>query len=78
MKQKKASGLGKGLDELLEDNHPTSRASASTGKPLVVAKGEVVSEEAKKTVAANLYGSSTKSLYDTKPRTKSVKSNFKK
>lgn len=78
MKQKKASGLGKGLDELLEDNNPTSRVSAASGKPLVVAKGDVPSQDAKKNATANLYGSSTKSLYDTKPRTKSVKSNFKK
>ena len=78
MQQKKASGLGKGLDELLEDNHPTARTSAGTGKPLVVAKGEVATDQTKKNTAASLYGNTTKTLYDTKPRTKSVKSNFKK
>ena len=74
--QKKPTGLGKGLEELLEDNNPSTRVSA-TGRPLVVAKGEAVSDSGKTTVSS-LYGNTTKSLYDTKPRTKSVKSNFKK
>ena len=75
--QKKMSGLGKGLDELLEDNHPTSRTSAS-GRPLIVAKGEAETKKTAKTPVSSLYGNTTKTLYDTKPRTKSVKSNFKK
>lgn len=75
--QKKASGLGKGLEELLEDNHPTSRTNFS-GRPLVIAKGDANAEKTGKTSVSNLYGNTSKSLYDTKPRTKSVKSNFKK
>ena len=73
--QKKASGLGKGLEELLEDNNLTSR---STGRPLVIVKSEAAEEKTVKTPTSNLYGNTPKSLYDTKPRTKSVKSNFKK
>ncbi len=72
---KKISGLGKGLDELLEDNNPTARTNV---KPLVVSKGEVSTDAAKKRTSVDLYGSTTKTLYDTKPKTKSVKSNFKK
>lgn len=75
--QKKPSGLGKGLDELLEDNHPTSRTS-SLGRPLVVSKGEANTEKTGNSAVSSLYGNTTKTLYDTKPRTKSVKSNFKK
>ncbi len=72
--QKKSSGLGRGLDELLDDNTPSLRENK--GKPLVEAHGEVA--EIKKTPLASLYDTTPKSLYDTKPRTKSVKSNFKK
>lgn len=75
MQQKKTSGLGKGLDELLEDNNPTTRTNS---RPLVVAKGEAVASDSKKKTTVSLYGNTTKTLYDTKPRTKSVKSNFKK
>ena len=75
--QNKPPGLGKGLDELLEDNHPTTRTSSS-GKPLVIPKGDEKTDAARKTATVNLYGNTPKSLYDTKPRTKSVKSNFKK
>ncbi len=71
----KRSGLGRGLDELLDDNIPTKRA----GKPLVVPKGEVTSSATapKKDINTSIYDTKTKSLYDTKPRTRSVKSNFK-
>ena len=72
---KKVSGLGKGLDELLEDNNPTARTNV---KPLVVSKGEFTADAAKRRTSVDLYGSTTKTLYDTKPKTKSVKSNFKK
>ena len=72
--QKKPAGLGRGLDELLDDNTPSMRENK--GKPLVEAKGEPV---APKTVpVTELYDMKPKSLYDTKPRTRSVKSNFKK
>ena len=73
--QKKTSGLGKGLDELLEDNNPTTRTNV---KPLVVSKCEVGNGSSSKRTSVDLYGSTTKTLYDTKPKTKSVKSNFKK
>jgi len=72
--QKKPSGLGRGLDELLDDNTPTTRSNA--GKPLVVSKGEVKASNNQNLTA--LYGNQTKSLYDERPRTRSVKSNFKK
>lgn len=75
---KKPSGLGKGLDELLEDNSPSARTSQNTGKPLVVAKGEVSFTDQKRNATVSIYGNTPKSLYDTKPRTNSVKSNFKK
>ena len=72
---KKSAGLGRGLDELLDDNTPSLRENSS--KPLVEAKGEV-KEQPKTTPILNLYDTSPKSLFDTKPKTKSVKSNFKK
>ena len=75
--QKKPSGLGRGLNDLLDDNTPSLRENK--GQPLVVAKGEVNSEPKRPTVSTStLYGNTTKSLFDTKPRTKSVRSNFKK
>ncbi len=75
--QKKMSGLGKGLDELLEDNNPSSRTSTAS-RPLVVAKGEANTEKKDVSTVSSIYGNTTKTLYDAKPRTKSVKSNFKK
>ncbi len=73
--QKKPSGLGRGLDELLDDNAPSLRENK--GKPIVEARGEAVQMPVNDRVST-LYGTKEKSLYDTKPRTKSVKSNFKK
>ncbi len=73
--QKKPSGLGRGLEELLDDNTPSLRENK--GKPLVESRGEVVKTPADDRVNT-LYGNTQKSLYDTKPKTKSVKSNFKK
>lgn len=70
---KKPSGLGRGLDELLNDNTPSLRENK--GKPLVEARGEVV--EKKQTPITDLYDTTPRSLYDTKPRTKSVKANYK-
>lgn len=74
--QKKPSGLGKGLDELLEDNTPTIRQNPNQGKPLVETKGAPT--EHKTFPLSSIYDMKPKSLYDTKPKTKSVKSNFKK
>lgn len=71
---KKPSGLGRGLDDLLEDNSMTLRENK--GKPLVESKGEVKTQVSPS--VSSLYGNTPKSLYDTKLRTRSVKSNFKK
>ena len=73
--QKKPSGLGRGLEDLLDDNTPSMRENK--GKPLVEARGEVQKTPTSERVTT-LYGNTPKLLYDTKPRTKSVKSNFKK
>ena len=73
---KKPAGLGRGLDELLDDNTPSLRENNK--KPLVEAKGEASQQTRTVNPVASLYGTAPKSLYDTKPRTKSVKSNFKK
>ena len=74
--QKKPTGLGRGLDELLEDNTLSKR----TGKPLVEAKGEVSAQN--NSVSANInttvYQVKQKELYETRPKTRSLKSNFKK
>ncbi|MBE6577751.1 MAG: hypothetical protein E7653_06395 [Ruminococcaceae bacterium] len=71
----KNSGLGRGLDDLLDDNLPTKRV----GKPLVIPKGEVSQGTTTvKPVNTTIYDTKTKPLYETKPRTRSVKSNFKK
>ena len=74
MATKKPMGLGRGLDELLDDNTPTTREHR--GKPLVEPKGEFRKGPTNERVST-LYGNTTKTLYETKPRTKSVKSNFK-
>ena len=74
--QKKPTGLGRGLDELLDDNTLSKR----TEKPLVVAKGEVSTPNSR--VGANInstiYDVKPKELYETRPKTRSLKSNFKK
>ena len=68
---KKPSGLGRGLEELLEDNTPEIATNRSTvvikndGKPIrITPKGTAPIEP--------------KSLYETKPKNRSVKANFKK
>ena len=74
--QKKPSGLGRGLDDLLDDNTPTTRTNVSANRSFVVSKGSAT-REIDPSIAA-LYGNQTKTLYDNKPKTRSVKSNFKK
>ena len=60
---KKPSGLGRGLGDLLEDNKPViSKSSASR---------VIIRTEDKKISV------STAELYDTKPKNKSVKSNYR-
>ena len=85
---KKPSGLGRGLDELLEDNAPSRRPTAKSQKPLVEAKDEFVSSSHKtiptptKTVTKpqisgqSLYANKAKPLYNTQRTT--LKANFKK
>lgn len=71
MAVKKQGGLGRGLGELLEDNTPDVRE----GRGTVVVKKEGGS------IKITPVGSTevkTKSLFDTKPKNKSVKANFKK
>lgn len=74
--QKKPSGLGRGLDELLEDNTPSARSARTSDKPLVIARGEAKENDSKPRLSS-LYDMKAKSLYDEKPKTRSVKSNFK-
>ncbi len=72
MAAKKPSGLGRGLGELLEDNTPElrgeSRSSVSVKK-----EGERV-----RITPAGSTEIKTKSLFETKPKNRSVKANFKK
>ena len=71
MAVKKQGGLGRGLGELLEDNTPDMRE----GRGSVVVKNEGGS------IKITPVGSTevkTKSLFDTKPKNRSVKANFKK
>ena len=72
---KKPSGLGRGLDELLDDNAPTT--TKRVGRPLVEPKGEAT-KSAPVEVNGTVYEVKTKTLYNTKPKTNSLKSNFKK
>ena len=80
---KKPSGLGRGLDDLLEDNAMSKRPAKTGTKPLVEPKKEAV---AVKPVAptvnsadkpSSVYDIKPKALYETKPKTKSLKANFK-
>ena len=86
---KKPSGLGRGLDELLEDNTPSRRPTPKTQKPLVEAKDEFVSSATQKTIptptktvtkpqmsAETLFQNKAKPLYNTQRTT--LKANFKK
>ena len=71
MAVKKQGGLGRGLGELLDDNTPDVRE----GRGSVVVKNEGGS------IKITPVGSTevkTKSLFDTKPKNRSVKANFKK
>lgn len=61
--QKKPSGLGRGLGDLLEDNSPVLARNSS-------AKVVIRTEEKKITV-------STAEIYETKPKNKSLKANFR-
>lgn len=71
---KKPSGLGRGLDELLEDNTVSRRPHPNAQKPLVEAKDEFISQR-QSPPSAPLYQTKVKPLYNT-PRP-TLKSNFK-
>ena len=71
MAQKKMGGLGRGLGELLDDNTPDMRE----GRGSVVVKNEGGSIKITPVSSTEV---KTKNLFDTKPRNKSVKANFKK
>lgn len=63
----KPSGLGRGLEDLLEDNTPSLRSQ----KPNVVLRKE--SEAPVQKLPNSLYERKTKPLFETKPRNKSLK-----
>lgn len=74
---KKPSGLGRGLGELLEDNTPEIRQ----GQGSAVRKEVSAPSSAKVSTPApnsNAYTNlPPKSLYESKPKNKSLKANFK-
>ena len=63
----KPSGLGRGLEDLLEDNTPSLRSQ----KPSVVLRKP--SEAPKQSLPNTLYERTEKPLFETKPRNKSLK-----
>ena len=71
MSTKKLSGLGRGLGDMLEDNNPTVREGRST----------VTIRKEGETIRVTPLGSTeikTKTLFENKPKNRSVKANFKK
>ena len=71
MSNKKLSGLGRGLGDMLEDNNPTVREGRST----------VTIRKEGETIRVTPLGSTeikTKTLFESKPKNRSVKANFKK
>ena len=71
MAAKKPSGLGRGLGDMLEDNTPDMRE----GRASVTIRREG------ETIRVTPVGSAeikTKALFETKPKNRSVKANFKK
>lgn len=71
MANKKQGGLGRGLGELLDDNTPDIREG----------RGSVVVKKEGESIKITPVGSTevkTKSLFETKPKNRSVKANFKK
>ena len=59
--QKKTTGLGRGLDDLLDDNALSKRQQS--GRPLVESRGEAV-EKKSTTISSSLYEVKTKTLYE--------------
>lgn len=71
MATKKPSGLGRGLGDMLEDNTPDIRSEHSAVS--IRRDGESI-----RVTPAGSTEIKTKTLFETKPRNRSVKSNFKK
>ena len=71
MANKKLSGLGRGLGDLLEDNTPDVREGRS--KVTVETTGDVI-----KITPEGSAGGTPKSLFETPKKNKSVKANFRK
>ena len=71
MANKRMSGLGRGLGDMLDDNNPEIREGRSS----------VTIRKEGETIRVTPLGSAeikTKTLFETKPRNRSVRSNFKK
>ena len=71
MANKKPSGLGRGLGELLDDNTPDIREGRN--KVTVKAEGDVI-----KITPEGSANGSPKALFETPKKNKSVKANFRK
>ena len=71
MANKKPSGLGRGLGDLLDDNTPDIRDSRS--RVAVKTEGDVI-----KITPEGSTNYQTKALFETPKKNKSVKANFKK
>ena len=71
MANKKPSGLGRGLGDLLDDNTPDIREGRS--KVAVKTEGDVI-----KIVPEGSTSYQTKALFETPKKNKSVKANFRK
>ena len=71
---KKPCGLGRGLGDLLEDNTPQR-----TSQNNVVIRNEAKAPATPPitTPTPGLYSSTPKSLYEEKPKNRSIKANFK-
>ena len=81
---KKMSGLGRGLGDLFEDNAPEVRQGQGSvvrqdGGPIGVTPPPVVSTVTIKQSEQKeiFYSSTPKSLYEERPKNKSLKANFK-
>lgn len=71
MANKRPSGLGRGLGDMLDDNAPSIRSE----------RGSVIVRREGESIRVTPLGSTeihTKTLFETKPKNRSVKSNFKK
>ena len=70
MANNKPSGLGRGLDDMFDDNTPDMRPN----------RGSVTVRKEGESIRVTPVGSTeikTKTLFETKPKNRSVKANFK-